>query len=230
MKALILAGSQEDCPLKGEHSNKALIKIHDKVMILYIIDALRKLEFIDTIAVVGSKQELSPIKDQVDIIIEGGATLTDNIQKGSEVFPDEEMILILTSDIPMITPEAIEDFVGKSLKLNADFCYPIVPKSENEKRFPELKRTYVKIKDGVFTGGNIILVKSGKVKLCINQARAFMEFRKKPWKLANILGIGFLFKLLLGTLTIRELEKRVSDLFDIKARAVISLYPEIVLM
>ena len=59
MKALILAGSQEDCPLKGEHSNKALIKIHDKEMILYIIDALRKLEFIDTIAVVGSKQELS---------------------------------------------------------------------------------------------------------------------------------------------------------------------------
>lgn len=44
------------------------------------------------------------------------------------------------------------------------------------------------------------------------------------------MGMRFLIKLLMGLLTIKELEKRVSDLFDIKARAVISHYPESVQM
>mgnify|MGYP000921590924 FL=1 len=227
MKALILAGTQEDCPLSKVHSNKALIKIHGKEMVKYIIDALKNLDFIDTVAIVGPKQELSPIENQVDLIVDGGPSMTDNILRGAEIFHDEDMLLISTSDIPMITSEAIRDFAEKSLTLDADFCYPIVRKEENEKKYPGVKRTYVKIKDGTFTGGNMVLVKAGTVKSCIKQAEAFMAYRKKPWKLAKILGIIFVIKLLMGTLTIKQLEKRVSDLFGIKARAVISSYPEI---
>ncbi len=227
MKALILAGTQHDCPLSKVHSNKALIKIHGKEMIKYIIDALKNLDFIDAIAVVGPRQELLPIENQVDIIVDGGSSMTDNILKGAEIFSDEDMILISTSDIPMITSEAIRDFAEKSLTLDAQFYYPIIHKAENEKKYPGVKRTYVKIKDGSFTGGNIVLVKAGTVKRCIKQAEAFMAYRKKPWRLAQILGISFVIKFLIGTLTIKQLEKRVSDLFSIKARAVISHYPEI---
>ena len=227
MKALILAGAQEDSPLSNIHSNKALIKIHDKEMIMYIIDALKDLDFIDTITVVGPKKQLSTIKDEVNIIVDAGSSLIQNIFKGVQVFSDEEMILVLTSDIPMITPEAIRDFVEKAIPLEADFCYPIIRREENDKKYPGVKRTYVKIKDGTFTGGNVVLVNAGVVKSRLDQAETFMAYRKKPWKLAWVLGIGFVFKFILGTLTIDELEKRVSDLFGIKARAVISTYPEI---
>lgn len=228
MKALILAGSQEGENHLGQlEGNKALIKIHDKEMITYIIEALRKLDFIDEIAVVGSKTQLSPIKDRVDTLVEGGSTLTQNVLKGSQIFEDNEKILLLTSDIPMITPESIKDFAEKALALKAEFCYPIISKEENEKKYPGVRRTYVKLKDGTFTGGNIVLVKAGTLKRCINQAEAFLAYRKKPWKLARILGISFLIKLILGKLTIVELERRVSDLFNMKARAVFCPYPEI---
>lgn len=227
MKALILAGAQKDSPLSELNSNKALIKIHDKEMVKYIIDALKGLDFLDTIAIVGPKQDFAPIENQVDIIVDGAASMTDNILKGAEIFSDQDMILISTSDIPMITSEAIKDFVEKSRTIDAEFYYPIVRKEENEKKYPGVKRTYVKIKDGTFTGGNMVLVKAGTVKRCIKQAEAFMAYRKKPWKLAQILGINFVLKFLMGTLTIKQLENRVSDLFGIKARAVISPYPEI---
>ncbi|AEE90299.1 Molybdopterin-guanine dinucleotide biosynthesis protein A-like protein [Tepidanaerobacter acetatoxydans Re1] len=227
MKALILAGSQEDCYLSKSCCNKALIKICGKEMIKYIIDAMKALEFIDTVAVVGPKEELLPIENHVDIIVDGGPSMIDNILKGVEIFPDEDLILISTSDIPMITPEAIRDFVEKSLESDAEFYYPIVRKEANEKKYPKVKRTYVKIKDGTFTGGNLVLVKVSTVKKCIKQAENFMIYRKKPWKLAQILGIGTVFRFLMGTLTIEQLEKRVSDLFGIKAQAVISDYPEI---
>lgn len=227
MKALILAGADKDSPFTNFNSNKALVKIQDKEMIRYIIDAFKGLEFIDTIAVVGPKEELLPIKEQVDIIVDSSASLTDNILRGASIFSDDEMLLISTSDIPMITPEAIRDFVEKALSMDADFYYPIVSKEENEKKYPGVKRTYVKIKDGVFTGGNIIMVKVAAVKECVKKAEAFMAYRKKPWKLAGIFGLKFVIKFLLGTLTIRELEERVEELFGIKARAIISSYPEI---
>jgi len=155
------------------------------------------------------------------------ASMADNVLSGVDMFSDDEMILISTADIPMITPEAIKDFVEKALAMDADFYYPIVSKEENEKKYPETKRTYVKIKDGTFTGGNIVMVRAGKVKECIRQAEVFMTYRKKPWKLAQVLGLKFILKFLLGTLTIKELEERVGDLFNIKARAIISSYPEI---
>ena len=227
MKALILAGAEKDKHLTKFNSNKALVKINGKEMISYIIEAFKGLDFIDTIAVVGPKEGLAVIENQVDIIVDSAASLTDNILCGANIFSDDDTLLISTSDIPMITSEAIRDFVEKALSMDGDFYYPIVLKEENEKKYPGVKRTYVKIKDGVFTGGNIVMVKAGKVKQCIKKAEAFMAYRKQPWKLAKILGLKFIVKFLLGTLTIKELQERVAELFDIKARAIISPYPEI---
>lgn len=227
MKALILAGCQKNSPLKDLHENKALIKIHDKEMVLYIVDALKKLDFIDYIAMVGPREQLISLKNQVDLIIDGSDSMIQNILKGADVFPEEEKILVLTSDIPMITPEALEDFVHQAKEQDADFYYPVVHKEQNDKKYPGVKRTYVKIKDGTFTGGNIFIVRAGLVKAAMDQAESFLAYRKKPWKMAKILGISFIIKYLFGILTIAELEKRVSEIFGIKGRAIISPYPEV---
>ncbi|HHW03563.1 MAG TPA: NTP transferase domain-containing protein [Thermoanaerobacterales bacterium] len=227
MNALILAGKEADGPLKKVSDSKATIKIEGKEMILYVIDALKALDFIQKIAVVGDKAELSFLKERVDMIIEQGNSLTQNILKGAEALPPEEELLVLTCDIPMITPEAIRDFAAKALELEADFCYPIVRREVNDAKYPGVHRTYVRIKDGTFTGGNIVMLKAGTVKKAIDKAEAFLTYRKKPWMLAGILGISFVAKLVLGTLTIKELENKVSGLFGLKARAVISDYPEI---
>ncbi|AYO29286.1 MAG: hypothetical protein PWR06_1276 [Thermoanaerobacteraceae bacterium] len=227
MNALILAGKQADGPLKEVSDSKATIKIEGKEMILYVIEALKALDFIQKIAVVGDKDRLSFLAKKVDMIVEQGNSLPQNILRGAEAFPEDEELLVLTCDIPMITPEAIRDFAVKARELEADFCYPIVRKEDNDAKYPGVHRTYVRIKDGTFTGGNIVMLKAGTVKKAIEKAEAFLAYRKKPWMLARILGISFVVKFALGILTIKELENRVSDLFGLKARAVISNYPEI---
>lgn len=227
MKALILAGQQGDGPLAHIHPNKALIKIHEKEMILYVIDAVKALGVADQIAVVGNKQDMASIAPQVDILVEEGGTLPENVLRGASIFDDDDEVLVLTSDIPMITPAALGDFVEQSRRLSADFTYPVVRREINDKKYPGVKRTYVKIKDGNFTGGNVFLVKAGAVKTYMPKAQVFLSYRKKPWKMVKVLGMGFALRFLLGTLTIAHLEKRVSELFGITARAVISEYPEI---
>lgn len=221
LKAFILAGS-------GKSDPKALIKINGREMILYVLDALKRLDYIEKIAVVGPGEKLSPLlKDSGVLVVEQGPELIDNVMKGLECFSDEDEVLILTSDIPMITPEALDDFVKRAKELNAEFAYPIIPKEDTEKKYPGVKRTYVKVKEGTFTGGNAVLVKVGSAKRCLGKAKEIFLYRKSPLKLAAILGVPIVLKLLLGLVTISEVEKRVYELFGIKARAVISRFPEI---
>lgn len=227
MKALILAGDSKEGPLKEIAENKAFIKICGKEMIIYVIEALRKLDFIEQIAVVGNKEKLSGLRDQVDLLIEQGESLSQNIMRGAEAFEDDDELLVMTSDIPMITEEALRNFIEKARQYEADLYYPIVRKEDNELKFPGVHRTYVKLKDGTFTGGNVFLVKVKTIKELLPKTEAFLTYRKKPWKLANILGLSFVVKFFFGALTINQLERRVLDLFNIKGKAIISEYPEI---
>ncbi|AFK85772.1 MULTISPECIES: nucleotidyltransferase family protein [Thermoanaerobacterium] len=222
MNALILAGSTGDEKLP----EKALIKIKDRYMISYVIDALRDSGKIDKIAVVGDKEKLQCI-DGIDILIDQGNSIIENVVKGIEPFKNDRRVLILTCDIPMLTKEAVIDFVEQSEALNADLCYPIVKREDNERKFPDAKRTYAKIKEGTFTGGNIFYINPQIVDACIEAAKQFIAFRKKPWKLGQLLGLKILILFAFGRVTISQLERKVSELFNINAKAVISKYPEI---
>jgi GTP:adenosylcobinamide-phosphate guanylyltransferase len=229
LKALILAGSGKSDKLKeDEETPKALIKINGREMILYILEALKKLDYIEKIVVVGPEKKLRSVLENYEVeVVQQGYELIDNVMKGLECFSDEDEVLILTSDIPMITPEALDDFVKRAKESDAEFAYPIISKEDTERKFPGVKRTYVKVKEGTFTGGNVVLVRVGSGKKCLNKARDFFIYRKSPWKLAAILGIPVVLKFLLGRITISEIEKRVFELFGINARAVISRFPEL---
>ncbi|WP_434640297.1 NTP transferase domain-containing protein [Thermoanaerobacterium thermosaccharolyticum] len=222
MNALILAGSTGDEKLP----EKALIKIKGRYMISYVIDALRQSGKIDKIAVVGDKEKLKCV-DGIDILIDQGNSIIENVVKGIEPFKNDRRVLILTCDIPMLTKEAVIDFVEQSESLDADLCYPIVKREDNERKFPDAKRTYAKIKEGTFTGGNIFYLNPKIVDVCIDAANQFIAFRKKPWKLGQLLGFKILILFAFGRVTISQLESKVSELFNIKAKAVISKYPEI---
>jgi molybdopterin-guanine dinucleotide biosynthesis protein A len=136
MKALVLAGDSEEKSSTHFEENKALIKINNKEMILYVIEALKKLDFIEQITVVGNRAKLSGISDNFDLIIDQGESLSINLMKGAQAFEDHEELMVLSSDIPMITPDALRDFVEKAHQHQADLYYPIVTKEHNEAKYP----------------------------------------------------------------------------------------------
>ncbi len=227
MNAIVLAGEK-----KGEKANaienKALLKINDKYMIDYVLDSLRKVPQIDKIAVVGDEEQLSgAIANKVDYIIQGTDSIIENIMIALDCFTGDKEILLLTCDIPMITHEALEHFIKNAREKNADLCYSIVEKSLNDERYPEVKRTYAKLKEGEFTGGNVFYFNPEIKERCMDFADQMLKFRKSPAKMAGILGFVFLIKLALGILTIDAIKKKCDKLLNINAAVVISPYPEI---
>ena len=232
INALILAGTQEKGSLEVAEKvdNKALIIIDSKPMIEYIVDALNNTENIDQILVVGPKKELHPyIGKKVKEILNPGNTILENMEIGLNYFNSADSLLLLTSDIPLITPEAIDEFLRICTKRKAYIGYPLITKENIMKKFPETKRTYIKMKEGIFCGGNITFFKPDVFFQNKKLIKELFENRKSTWKYAKILGLKFILKFLFKTLTIEEIEKRLTDIIGYNSIAVMVSYPEIMI-
>ena len=231
LNAIILAGEQKilsSNDISGDISNKALLRINERAMVEYVVDVIRKVNLIDRIVVVGPVAELNKIiGDRVDAVIEDTGEIMQNVTAGIKSLNSDEFVLVATSDIPMISVEAVEDFIKRSIETKVDFCYPIIEKKYNDDKFPGIRRTYTRMREGNFTGGNIFYVSPSIALENVQLAQKFIAARKNPLRMARILGLRFVFQLAVGTLTIRKVEEKFSEIFGIKAKAIISSYPEV---
>jgi GTP:adenosylcobinamide-phosphate guanylyltransferase len=227
---VVLAGTGKETPLTvGENvSNKAFIRVNGRSMLSYTLDALRAVTAIDRIAVVGPVEQLSSFIEEYGIlVIAEGGKITDNIHKGFAALQPKQHFLIVSADIPLLTPAAVDDFLAQCSPYSHDFYYPIVSKENSEKSYPGVTRTYARLREGTFTGGNLFLVNPGKIEESLPRINRFFELRKSPLKLVAMLGFPFVLKLVSRRLSIRELEMRIPVLLGLSGKAVISSFPEI---
>jgi GTP:adenosylcobinamide-phosphate guanylyltransferase len=231
VEVLLLAGSSGHSELTDtEHvMNKSFISINGIPIVSYILSTLAQCPELKRILVVGPVEQLMPLAApyQAEVIPETGS-IAQNILAANREMATENYILLVTADIPLLTKEAIEAFLDKCRPFEeADFYYPIVTREANEAKFPEVIRTYVSLKEGVYTGGNIMLINPRVVEQGIPRVEKFIKFRKSPLKMVNILGMRFLFRFATHRLTVKELEESFSRLLGIRSRAVDCPYPEI---
>lgn len=228
VNAIILAGSDKN-KSGTPYECKALIKLNNKFMIEYVLDAVCSSRHVSRIVVVGPRKlkDLFETKYPRVEFVEEDTSIMKNAKKGIEYLNDTKKILFLTSDLPFITAEAIDHFIEESIKTGADICYPIVEKSINDEKYPQMKRTYGTVKEGTFTGGNAIIINPSIFDRCYSLAEKLVEKRKNPIAMARLIGPTILLLFLTKKLSIQKVEKRVSKVFKVKAKAIISTYPEI---
>ncbi|EOD01689.1 nucleotidyltransferase family protein [Caldisalinibacter kiritimatiensis] len=226
INTIVLAG-RSNIKLQNK-MNKALVNIKGKPMISYVIDALKHSKVVDQIVVVGEPKDFENIDlKYVDKIIKCRDSILDNIIVGLNYFKSDNKVMITTSDIPLLTGEAVKDFVDRSLETDADLYYPIINKNICVQKYPDAKRTYARLKEGLFTGGNMFIVNPSIVDSTIDVAKKMIEYRKNPLKMSRVLGFKFLLKFSTGKVSIKTAEQRVSELLGIQPKAIISDYAEI---
>lgn len=233
MHAIVLAGGTKDDEWARQHGvkNKAFLPINDLPMINYVVAALRECPRIEQIIVVGPVEALTNWlpNDGIRILPEQG-DIVDNVLAALQELPQDRKVLVCTSDIPMLTPEALCALFDAVKGREADLYYPIINRIDCEKRYPGVKRTYVKFKNGSYTGGNVVIVNP---QLALPLARVFRKLvmeRKNPVKMLltfGLPGIVFVLRLALGLLSVQELEQRLSNILHIKGAAIYCTHPEI---
>lgn len=233
MDAIILGGGT----LKGlQHngtSSKALIQIENKPMVEYLIDTLHETSFISKIvAIVPLSAQYENWAPKVHKVLNADDSFIENVRSGLEYLENvpggcSDRVMVASCDIPLITAKVVEDFVDLCSTIDAEIIYPIIPRDVVERRYPETKRTYAKMKEGYFTGGNIMLVRPSAVLKNYELVKKAYALRKSPLKLSRELGPKFIMKFLTNSLSVTEAEERVGELLNAKSRAVIIPHPEI---
>ena len=219
-------------PLTGtEH--RCLAPVGDKRIIDYIIDALQQSGCVRRIVIAARQEALPELRATLptDILLcEAEGDLPATALAAAKVLGEDstEKLLGVCDDIPLLTPTAVRDFFAACAEQpQHELYYPIIPKDACLAAFPAAQRTYGKLADGVFTGGNMMLMAKKIMPQGQQVAREIFARRKSPLKLCNWLGWSFIIKLLLHRLTIADAEKRTSELLHIKCKAIITRHADV---
>ncbi len=223
--AVVLAGGGKNEPLTEQEnvSNKAFILVNDKPILAYILDALQEAPLVRQIVVVGPHAELEVLKVagyQFDAVAEQGSML-DNLAAGFTGVEPDRPCLVVTGDIPLINAEVIEKFLALCAPHDHDLYYPVLSRERCLLQFPKTERTYVRLREGHVTGGNIGLLMPAWFLENRDRLNLFISYRKKPLKLLRILPISFLFKYIFKMLSLKDLETHLSQLLNLRAKAVL---------
>jgi len=225
--AVILAGG-DGAVIDPNSRFKGLLPIAGRPMVSWVVDALRDSESVVEIAVVvPSAEDLGAWADSVDKLVVSGGSFLDNTLAGVGAFRNDRPTLVTTGDIPALTPDAVDDFVSRSIATGADFTYPLIRKQDMLEQFPGSVRTFVKLVDGEVTGGNMMLVNPYLVEQNREIAQAMFDTRKSAFQMARLIGFRFAFKLAVGRLRVGEVEDKLAELLGGPSAAVYTPFASI---
>lgn len=234
MDAIVTAGGipQPRDPLYA-YSNgdsKALIDIAGKPMVQWVLDALGDAKHVDNVIMIGlsAKSKLTCKKPMHYVSNQGRmlANIVAGVNKSLEINKNNKYVLIVSSDIPALTGEMVDWLVSTCMQTRDDLYYGLCPREVMEKRFPDSKRTYTKLKGIEVCGADINVTHVSLATEHLGTWEALINNRKNVFKQAAVLGWDTLFKIATRQFTIDEAVQRASERIGIKGRAIVWPYAE----
>jgi len=229
MHAVVLAGGPQDdvALLQPGAPNKAFVEIEGTTLVGRVLAALRGASSVGRIVVV-APPAMAAHRDLTfaDELRADGVHISESLRNGLAGFDGDADVLIVASDLPVLTPASVEDFVRRVAALRADIAYGCVEKQAHLRRFPDVPHTWARMRDGTFCGGGIAAMKPRALSRLERFIERLGAARKSPLKLASLFGWDMLARFALGRLTIAAAEARGERILGAPVRALISPYPE----
>lgn len=230
MIAVVLAGGPPDAvaALEPGAPNKAFVRIAGQTLVARTIAPLRAVARIErVIAVVPEAARSSPALAQADETRADGARMADSLRSGLAGLEPDHLVLVLAADLPVLTREALDDFLDRADAAQADIVYACVERRAHEARFPDVPHTWARLREGTFCGGGCIALRPRALPALEHFLDRLGKARKNPFALATVFGWDVVARFALGRLRIAEIERRASSRVGITVRAAICAYPEI---
>ncbi len=228
--AIVLAGGPPDevAALAPGVPNKAFVPIAGVTLVARTIAALRSSERIGRIVAVAPRLPSTiDALTAADEIRDDGPTMAASLRSGLRGFPPDELVLVFASDLPILTRDAIDDFVARAEANDADLTYACVDRRVHEARYANVPHTWARLRDGSFCGGGCVALRPRVLPALDGLLGRLGAARKNPLRLAAIFGPGILLRYAAGRLTIERAEKRGGELVGARVRAAICAFPEI---
>ena len=224
--AVVTAGGRISGELAGAAGTpiKALIKIENKPLLAFMLDALLQIPRVGPVVVVGPMEIAPALAPYPSVcLVPEGATGPENVLRGLQAVREDGdgMALICTSDLPFIEAGAIGSLLHTAPQ-TADIVFPVVSRTDYEACFPASPNVWTPLSGGQYTGGSVLLVRPDALEK--NQALIERVFaaRKSQWEMAKLLGLGFALRFKRGKLTVADAEARASALTGCRCHALLN--------
>ncbi len=230
--AIILAGGSREDKVAAAQGKpvKALCVVGGRPLVCYVVDAVSGAG-LRPIVVATSPEAVEEMDKAVGggaaVVAADGPRFTDTIRAGLAAVPDAERVLLATGDLPALTAEAVRRFVDEALASGAELVYATVRADTLDGAMAAGKRVRVKLREGKFVGGNLVLASPALVRRAVKLIEGAFSARKSAIGLARLLGFSFVLRFALGRLDIPAIVRRAESLLGCTAAVVISPDPEV---
>jgi GTP:adenosylcobinamide-phosphate guanylyltransferase len=222
--AIVLAGSRPGGdPFAQSYGTdlKALIPVAGEPMVRLPVRALLDCDAIATVTVLAQQPEriaeVLPPHPRLKVLRSEG-TIAETLLRLCDDAATQWPLLVTTADHALLTPDIIHEVCWKSTR--SDVGIGVVSKRRLLSKFPRSKRTWLRFREGAFTGANLFVLRSEKVRAAIEVWRSVEQDRKKAGKLLWSLGPSLFLRVLFRRLTIEEVLHKVSVRIGVSVRAV----------
>ncbi|MEO6913467.1 MAG: nucleotidyltransferase family protein [Candidatus Baltobacteraceae bacterium] len=227
LTTVLLAGGPADALCPPGTANKAFVEIVGKTLLERTLEALRAAPSVGRIIVVAPPTvHRDPALKLADECRPDGTRIKHSLESGLRGLPPDDDVLVSTSDLPILTAIAIQDFIAQALAKDADLTYGCLEKRVHMARFPQVPHTWAHLRDGTYCGGGFITIKPRIYPQLAQFIEKLGRARKNPLALASLFGWDILLQFAVRRLTIAHAEDRASKLIGARVRAVISPYAE----
>jgi GTP:adenosylcobinamide-phosphate guanylyltransferase len=230
LAALVLAGTRAgaDDPMARAAgvSHKAILPVGGVPMLARVIQALVETPAVGSIAVTIERPELvealpglagwrkiKPVR-----VFPAAEGPSESVAEGLQRLGAP--LLITTADHALLQPEWITWFLDHAPR-DADVAAAVAAQASVEAAAPGTKRTYLRFADASVSGCNLFLMATPRAEGVVRLWKTVQAYRKKPLRLAWLLGPGAILKFVTGRLTLAEAGARLGRLAGAKAAVVV---------
>jgi GTP:adenosylcobinamide-phosphate guanylyltransferase len=218
--ALVLAGSrggEDPVATYGGAVHKALIRLGGETLLARVTGALRAAGA-GRVSVICNHPDVEAEARRLGLeTLPAAAGPSASARLGAERLGAP--LLITTADHALLDPAWIIRFVA-DVPPEADVAALVAARPVVEAAAPGTRRTWLKLADGHWSGCNLFWLANAKGLAVFDLWRRVEAERKRPWRMARILGPGVLLAYLFGRLTLAGTTRRIGALADVEARIV----------
>lgn len=219
---------------------KALIPYHERASIHYVLDALQGVAAVGRLCIEGPCALLEPeLAERSEgaalTLVEGGATFLDSLMIGLQHFATSPRVLFVTADLPLVTSQAICDFLqGCDATPDASLAIAVVPQTSYTGPYVHFTKPFNRYRDISLCHGNLFMVRPSLLQHPHLKERINRFYAGRKNAVATTLALGWQLALvymvgveLLHVLTLAQLARFASRHLGFEIAPVLVAHPGI---
>ncbi|RAK63061.1 nucleotidyltransferase family protein [Phenylobacterium kunshanense] len=222
--ALVLAGSRGGADPVADYAgvpHKALIRLEGRTLLARVVEALREAGA-SRIAVIGGHPDVRAEAARLGVEpLDEAAGPSLSVLAGARSVGTP--LLVTTADHALLDAAWVRRFLDDT-PAGLDVAALVASRAAVEAAAPTTQRTWLRLSDGDWSGCNLFYLANDRALAVIDLWRRVEAERKRPWKMAQILGPGMLLRYATRRLSLRDAAIRLGRLAGVNAAIVETPY------